>query len=158
MHDTCSVAQTPWKTYLTNEEFPFLIDPDLRSGWVWDIDPARGTQKRLTGMGGVNQVWVLPRGETGAENLELFAALPNRFEPTGLLERQQHPLPLGASRPAVPEQGDRDPAGGRELQPAVRPLERFDATTEGPPPPALRLSRPFPAPPLRQRRAAGREP
>ncbi len=32
---------------------------------MWDIDPARGTQKRLTGMGGVNQVWVLPRGETG---------------------------------------------------------------------------------------------
>ena len=35
------------------------------------------------GTGGANQVWVLPRGETGAENLELFAALPNRFEPTG---------------------------------------------------------------------------
>jgi secreted PhoX family phosphatase len=27
---------------------------------------------------------VLPRGETGAENLELFATLPNRFEPTGM--------------------------------------------------------------------------
>jgi secreted PhoX family phosphatase len=35
------------------------------------------------GTGGMNQVWVLPRGETGAENLELLAALPNRFEPTG---------------------------------------------------------------------------
>ena len=50
---------------------------------MWEIDPATGTQKRLTGMGGVNQVWVLPRGETRAENLELFAALPNRFEPRG---------------------------------------------------------------------------
>jgi secreted PhoX family phosphatase len=29
-------------------------------------------------------VWLLPRGETGAENLELFATLPNRFEPTGM--------------------------------------------------------------------------
>ena len=35
------------------------------------------------GAGGMNQVWVLPRGETGAANLRLFATLPNRFEPTG---------------------------------------------------------------------------
>jgi secreted PhoX family phosphatase len=51
IHDTCSIAQTPWKTYLTNEEFPFINDPDLRSGWVWEIDPATGAQTRLTGMG-----------------------------------------------------------------------------------------------------------
>jgi secreted PhoX family phosphatase len=51
LHDLCAGAQTPWKTYLTNEEFPFLSDPELRSGWVWEIDPATGAQKRLTGMG-----------------------------------------------------------------------------------------------------------
>jgi Bacterial protein of unknown function (DUF839) len=51
LHDNCAAAQTPWKTFLTNEEFPFLADPELRSGWVWEIDPATGAQKRLTGMG-----------------------------------------------------------------------------------------------------------
>jgi secreted PhoX family phosphatase len=51
IHDTCSIARTPWNTYLTNEEFPFLNDPELRSGWVWEIDPATGAQTRLTGMG-----------------------------------------------------------------------------------------------------------
>jgi secreted PhoX family phosphatase len=51
LHDNCAGAQTPWKTYLTNEEFPFVNDPDQRSGWVWEIDPATGAQKRLTGMG-----------------------------------------------------------------------------------------------------------
>jgi hypothetical protein len=51
LHDLCAATITPWKTYLTNEEFPFLNDPDLRSGWVWEIDPATGAQKRLTGMG-----------------------------------------------------------------------------------------------------------
>ena len=33
--------------------------------------------------GGSNEVWVLPRGETGAANLVRVASLPNRFEPTG---------------------------------------------------------------------------
>lgn len=51
LHDLCAGSQTPWKTYLTNEEFPFINDPDRRSGWVWEIDPDTGAQKRLTGMG-----------------------------------------------------------------------------------------------------------
>jgi secreted PhoX family phosphatase len=51
LHDNCAATVTPWNTYLTNEEFPFLNDPDRRSGWVWEIDPATGSQKRLTGMG-----------------------------------------------------------------------------------------------------------
>jgi secreted PhoX family phosphatase len=51
LHDLCAASQTPWKTYLTNEEFPFINDPDMRSGWVWEIDPETGAQKRLTGMG-----------------------------------------------------------------------------------------------------------
>jgi hypothetical protein len=51
LHDLCAAGQTPWKTYLANEEFPFISDPELRSGWVWEIDPATGAQKRLTGMG-----------------------------------------------------------------------------------------------------------
>jgi secreted PhoX family phosphatase len=51
LHDLCASTITPWKTYLTNEEFPFINDPDMRSGWVWEIDPATGSEKRLTGMG-----------------------------------------------------------------------------------------------------------
>ena len=51
LHDLCAATITPWKTYLTNEEFPFINDPDRRSGWVWEIDPATGAEKRLTGMG-----------------------------------------------------------------------------------------------------------
>lgn len=51
LHDLCASATTPWGTFLANEEFPFIADPELRSGWVWEIDPATGAQKRLTGMG-----------------------------------------------------------------------------------------------------------
>jgi uncharacterized protein len=51
LHNLCAIAVTPWKTYLTNEEFPFVADPELRSGWTWEIDPATGEQTRLTGMG-----------------------------------------------------------------------------------------------------------
>jgi len=51
MHDNCAAAKTPWNTYLTNEEFPFVADPEMRSGWVWEIDPATGAETRLTGMG-----------------------------------------------------------------------------------------------------------
>jgi hypothetical protein len=51
LHDLCAAGLTPWKTFLANEEFPFIQDPELRSGWVWEIDPATGAEKRLTGMG-----------------------------------------------------------------------------------------------------------
>jgi hypothetical protein len=51
LHDLCAGALTPWKTFLVNEEFPFIADPDNRSGWVWEIDPETGAQKRATGMG-----------------------------------------------------------------------------------------------------------
>ena len=51
LHYLCAGAQTPWKTYLTNEEFPFVVDPDKRSGWVWEINPATGQATRATGMG-----------------------------------------------------------------------------------------------------------
>lgn len=51
LHNLCAAAKTPWNTYLTNEEFPFVVDPQQRSGWVWEVDPATGAATRLTGMG-----------------------------------------------------------------------------------------------------------
>ena len=51
LHDNCAATATPWGTYITNEEFPFIVDPQRRSGWAWEIDPATGAEKRLTGMG-----------------------------------------------------------------------------------------------------------
>jgi uncharacterized protein len=51
LHDLCAGAKTPWGTFLVNEEFPFVNDPQSRSGWVWEIDPETGAEKRATGMG-----------------------------------------------------------------------------------------------------------
>lgn len=36
---------------LVNEEFPFIDDPERRSGWSWEVDPVTGHATRLTGMG-----------------------------------------------------------------------------------------------------------
>lgn len=51
LHNLCAGVQTPWRTFLVNEEFPFVNDPEKRSGWVWEVDPRTGAQTRLTGMG-----------------------------------------------------------------------------------------------------------
>jgi hypothetical protein len=67
LHDLCAGTRTPWGTYLTNEEFPFVVDPLKQSGWVWEIDPATGQHTRATGMGWfsheqearVGKAWVL---------------------------------------------------------------------------------------------------
>jgi secreted PhoX family phosphatase len=50
LHDLCAGALTKWGTFLVNEEFPFINDPEQRSGWVWEIDPETGAQKRATGI------------------------------------------------------------------------------------------------------------
>jgi uncharacterized protein len=84
LHDLCAGAQTPWKTYLTNEEFPFVVDPDKRSGWVWEINPATGQQTRATGMGWfsheqearVGKAWILTNDR--GNNQYLYKFVPDR--------------------------------------------------------------------------------
>jgi uncharacterized protein len=84
LHDLCAGAQTPWQTYLTNEEFPFVVDPDKRSGWVWEINPATGQATRATGMGWfsheqearVGNDWVLTNDR--GNNQYLYKFVPDR--------------------------------------------------------------------------------
>jgi uncharacterized protein len=84
LHDLCAGAQTPWKTYLTNEEFPFVVDPDKRSGWVWEVDPATGKATRATGMGWfsheqearVGKAWVLT--DDRGNNQYMYKFVPDR--------------------------------------------------------------------------------
>jgi secreted PhoX family phosphatase len=56
LHNLCAANPTPWGTYVTNEEFPYgrrlaANDPQKRSGWAWEVDPATGEATKLTGMG-----------------------------------------------------------------------------------------------------------
>jgi uncharacterized protein len=84
LHDLCAGSETPWKTYLTNEEFPFVVDPQKRSGWVWEIDPATGKATRATGMGWfsheqearVGKAWVLT--DDRGNNQYLYKFVPDR--------------------------------------------------------------------------------
>jgi secreted PhoX family phosphatase len=84
LHNLCAGALTPWKTFLTNEEFPFLADPQQRSGWVWEVDPRTGKATRATGMGRfsheqearVGKAWVLTDDRGNYQYLYKF--VPNR--------------------------------------------------------------------------------
>jgi len=83
LHNLCAGALTPWKSYLTNEEFPFIADPQQRSGWVWEINPRTGKATRATGMGRfsheqearVGKAWVLT--DDRGNHQYLYKFVPN---------------------------------------------------------------------------------
>jgi hypothetical protein len=93
LHNLCAGALTPWKTFLTNEEFPFLADPQQRSGWVWEIDPRTGKATRATGMGRfsheqearVGKAWVLTDDRGNYQYLYKFVPNSARNLTTGKL-------------------------------------------------------------------------
>ena len=103
LHNLCAGALTPWKTFLTNEEFPFVADPGQRSGWVWEIEPATGAQKRATGMG---------RYSHEQEALSRRRLVPHR-------RPRQRPVHLQVRpRPAA------RPVHGQAVRPRVRPRDQ----------------------------------
>jgi len=93
IHNLCAGTLTPWKTFLTNEEFPFVADPGQRSGWVWEINPRTGAQKRLTGMGRysheqearVGKAWILTDDRGNAQYMYKFVPDRERDLSTGKL-------------------------------------------------------------------------
>jgi len=100
LHDLCASAVTPWKTYLTNEEFPFIVDPpkppdnERGSGWVWEIDPTTGAQTKLIGMGyfsheqeayASNGSWYLSDDRGNAQFMYKFVPNERRDLTTGRL-------------------------------------------------------------------------
>ena len=69
--------------------------------------------------GGMNGIWVLPKGKTGTANARLFATLPFGAEPTRTLVQQERSAPVPVD-PGRAEQDHRDPRAVAEA-PRRRP-------------------------------------
>ena len=71
LHNLCAGAKTPRNTFLVNEEFPFRTDPERRSGWIWEIDPATGKATKLAAMGRLSHEQEVPVGNAWYETEDL---------------------------------------------------------------------------------------